>query len=56
MEAPFDAAKSKNDLMNFSGSAGDMMAAMSAAGIVVPDASEVLRDFDFYSPPQTTTR
>jgi hypothetical protein len=41
MEAPFDASKTKEDLMNFSGSAGDMMAAMAAAGIVVPEAQDV---------------
>jgi hypothetical protein len=42
MEAPFDATKSKEDMYNFSGSAGDMMAMMEAAGIVVPEAKEVL--------------
>jgi hypothetical protein len=42
MEAPFDKTKSKDNLMNFSGSASDMLAAMSAAGIVVPDVSEVI--------------
>ena len=41
MEAPHDATKSKTDLFNFSGSASDMMAAMAAAGIVVPEAQEV---------------
>jgi hypothetical protein len=41
MEAPFDAAKSKVDLLNFSGSASDMKAAMAAAGIVAPDAELV---------------
>mmetsp|Transcript_5443 Transcript_5443/g.7077 ORF Transcript_5443/g.7077 Transcript_5443/m.7077 type:complete len:143 (+) Transcript_5443:53-481(+) len=40
MEAPHDATKSKDDLMNFSGSASDMLAAMQAAGIVMPDAKE----------------
>ena len=40
MEAPFDADKSKDDMTNFSGSAGDMLAAMKAAGISVPDAKE----------------
>ena len=37
MEAPFDAEKNSSNLMNFSGSAGDMMAAMKAAGIAVPE-------------------
>ena len=41
MEAPFDATKSKVDLLNFSGSASDMMAAMAAAGIVASDAEQV---------------
>jgi hypothetical protein len=41
MEAPFDADKSSTDLFNFSGSAGDMLAAMKAAGIVMPEAEEV---------------
>jgi hypothetical protein len=41
MEAPFDATKSKDDMFNFSGSASDMMAMMTAAGIVAPEAQEV---------------
>jgi hypothetical protein len=32
--------KSPVDLMNFSGSASDMLAAMKAAGIVMPEAEE----------------
>lgn len=40
MEAPFDKTKTKTDMMNFSGSAGDMMSLMAAAGIVAPDVSE----------------
>eukprot|EP00614_Pseudopedinella_elastica_P002895 CAMPEP_0172604590 /NCGR_PEP_ID=MMETSP1068-20121228/24848_1 /TAXON_ID=35684 /ORGANISM="Pseudopedinella elastica, Strain CCMP716" /LENGTH=79 /DNA_ID=CAMNT_0013406713 /DNA_START=151 /DNA_END=387 /DNA_ORIENTATION=+ len=40
MEAPFDDAKSKNDMLNFSGSASDMMAAMEAAGIKLPEAQD----------------
>ena len=40
MEAPHDATKSKTDLLNFSGSASDMMAAMAAAGIVLPEAQD----------------
>ena len=40
MEAPHDKDKSKDNMMNFSGSAGDMLAAMQAAGIKVPDAQE----------------
>jgi len=43
MEAPFDAAKSKEDMFNFSGSAGDMMEMMKAAGIVAPEAQEAAR-------------
>jgi len=38
MEAPFDATKSSSDMLNFSGSASDMLAAMAAAGIVLPEA------------------
>ena len=41
MEAPFDATKSKTNLLNFSGSAADMMAAMANAGIVATEAQEV---------------
>ena len=41
MEAPFDATKSKVDLLNFSGSASDMMAAMAAAGVLASDAEQV---------------
>jgi hypothetical protein len=41
MEAPFDADKTKDDLFNFSGSAGDMLSMMKAAGIVMPEAEEV---------------
>ena len=37
MEAPYDATKSAHDMLNFSGSASDMMAAMKAAGIVMPE-------------------
>lgn len=33
MEAPYDAAKNSTDLMNFSGSAGDMLAAMQVCYI-----------------------
>jgi thioredoxin 1 len=43
MEAPHDAKKSKENMMNFSGSAGDMLAAMEAAGINVPDAKEAAK-------------
>ena len=43
MEAPHDASKSKTDLMNFSGSAGDMLAAMQAAGIKVPEAQDAAK-------------
>ena len=39
MEA-HDASKSKSNMMNFSGSAGDMLAAMEAAGIKAPDAAD----------------
>ena len=31
---------SKSNMMNFSGSAGDMLAAMEAAGIKAPDAAD----------------
>jgi len=37
MEAPYDATKSAHDMLNFSGSASDMQAAMKAAGIVMPE-------------------
>ena len=39
MEAPYDASKTKDNMLNFSGSAGDMLAAMQAAGIKVPEAA-----------------
>jgi len=42
MEAPFDGTKTNADMLNFSGSASDMMAAMAAAGIVVDDAKDVI--------------
>jgi len=41
MEAPHDSTKSKTDVFNFSGSASDMLAAMKAAGMSVPEAQEV---------------
>ena len=43
MEAPADATKTKDNLMNFSGSAGDMLAAMKAAGIQMPDAENAAK-------------
>ena len=43
MEAPHDATKSKDDVMNFSGSAGDLLAAMQAAGIKAPEAEDAAR-------------
>ena len=42
MEA-HDGDKTKENMMNFSGSAGDMLAAMQAAGINVPDAAEAAK-------------
>ena len=54
MEAPFDAEKSKTNMMNFSGSASDMMEAMSAAGILVPEAQKVMWNLfteQTYTPP-----
>ena len=40
MEAPHDGTKIADNMMNFSGSASDMLATMAAAGIVMPEAEE----------------
>ncbi len=49
MEAPFDSTKSKSDLMNFSGSAGDMLAAMQVPSKL--NCMAVLQIVhDYYSP------
>jgi hypothetical protein len=51
MEAPFDAAKSKTDLLNFSGSASDMMAAMEVTSHRFTTEQQIIveKGFDAYS-------
>ena len=47
MEAPFDSTKSSHDLMNFSGSASDMLAAMQVS--LPYNSGVVLQVFHAYS-------